>query len=104
MTDQKYILKGKEVVPATLEEWDTWFEKGDRIIQQNEFVKRHWLFWLYEVKVSTVFLGLDHNWGDGPPLLFETMIFGGKHDQYQERYSTYEEAEAGHEEALKLIN
>lgn len=27
------------------------------------------------VKISTVWLGLDHNWGPGPPLIFETMIF-----------------------------
>lgn len=25
--------------------------------------------------ISTVFLGLDHQWLDGPPLLFETMTF-----------------------------
>jgi hypothetical protein len=58
---------------------------------------------LGEVQVSTVFLGLDHNFGFGrKPLLFETMIFGGKHDQYQERYSTYKEAEKGHAVALEL--
>jgi hypothetical protein len=51
--------------------------------------------------VSTVFLGLDHQWGDGPPLVFETMIFGGEHDQYQERYSTWDEAEAGHKQGVR---
>jgi hypothetical protein len=25
--------------------------------------------------VSTVFLGLDHQFGDGPPLLYETLVF-----------------------------
>lgn len=30
-----------------------------------------------EYRVSTVWLGLDHNWGGGEPLLFETMSFGG---------------------------
>lgn len=56
-----------------------------------------------DVRVSTVFLGLDHQFDDdGPPLLFETMIFGGKHDGYQERYSTWEEAEAGHKIALAI--
>ena len=30
------------------------------------------------VRVSTIFLGLDHNvFGDRPPELFETMVFGG---------------------------
>lgn len=47
--------------------------------------------------VSTVFLGLDHNWtNQGAPIVFETMVFGGPFDQEQERYSTWAEAEAGH--------
>ena len=55
------------------------------------------------VTISTVFLGLDHAWGDGPPLLFETMIFGGSHDQYQERYSSKKEALAGHKQAVAMV-
>lgn len=54
------------------------------------------------ITVSTVLLGLDHNWGDGPPLIFETMIFGGEYDEYQERYSTREQAEEGHRVACDL--
>lgn len=42
------------------------------------------------------FLGIDHNWGVGPPLLFETMVFGGWLDGEQERCSTWDEAEAQH--------
>jgi hypothetical protein len=53
------------------------------------------------VRVSTVFLGIDHGFGDRP-LWFETMIFGGPHDEYQERYETYEQAEEGHKRALEL--
>jgi len=51
-----------------------------------------------QVHVSTIFLGLDHRpWGaHGPPILFETMVFGGPLDQEQERYGTWEEAAAGH--------
>lgn len=54
-----------------------------------------------EVRVSTVFLGLDHNYkGTGAPILFETMVFGNIEDgqsDYQRRYETREEAEIGHE-------
>jgi len=58
-----------------------------------------------DVNVSTVFLGLDHSWlGYGKPVLWETMIFGGEHDQYQARYTTYEHALEGHQEALNLVN
>jgi len=56
-----------------------------------------------DITISTVFLGLDHNWGDGPAVLFETMIFGGEHDDYQVRYETWEQAEKGHQEALNLV-
>lgn len=57
---------------------------------------------LGDVRVSTVFLGLDHGWGRGAPEIFETMIFGGKHSESCWRYSTREEAIAGHRVALEL--
>jgi len=57
-----------------------------------------------DVKISTIFLGLDHQLGDGPPLLFETMILGGKHDQDQWRYHTWDEAMEGHKAAVKLVS
>lgn len=39
-----------------------------------------------DVTVSTVFLGLDHSFGSGgPPVLWETMVFGGPLDGEQER-------------------
>lgn len=77
--------------------------------QWGEFMKQHkvrrvaWDELPGNVRVSTVFLGLDHNFqDDGPPILFETMIFGGRHNDYQARYATWEEAEVGHAKALKL--
>lgn len=56
------------------------------------------------VVISTVWLGLDHQWGDGPPLIFETMVFGGPNDQDQYRYSTEDEARAGHAEIVRENN
>jgi len=52
-----------------------------------------------DVLVSTVFTGIDYL---SPPRLWETMIFGGSHDQYQDRYTSREDAFAGHEKALSL--
>lgn len=93
-----YILKNKVPVKVDeISEWATWFEKNDRIIKQTKFG---------EVLVSTVFLGIDHNFirnSNKKPVLFETMIFGGKHDLFQERYITYQEAEVGHEKACEMI-
>jgi hypothetical protein len=57
-----------------------------------------------DVRVSTVFLGLDHSYGSGKPVLWETMIFGGENDQaYQERYASYEQALEGHQKAINFI-
>ena len=59
--------------------------------------------------VSTVFLGMDHNHGNGPPVLWETMVFPldprtGEHDWSElecRRYTTAQAAREGHAEILK---
>jgi hypothetical protein len=57
------------------------------------------------VQISTVFMGLDHNFeGTGGPVLFETMVFKSwKWDDYQKRYRTWEEAEEGHQATVKMV-
>lgn len=79
--------------PIDMEQWVYQFEKNKRI-DETHLPGGVW--------VSTVWLGLNHQYGNGPPLIFETMIFGGPLDQYQRRYSTKEEAVLGHAEAVKL--
>ena len=49
-----------------------------------------------DVQISTVWLGLDHGY-HGVPVIFETMQFGGDADGDCDRYSTLEEAQAGHD-------
>lgn len=47
--------------------------------------------------VSTVFLGLDHNFSPDPrPVLWESMVFGGLFHQEIVRYRSRAEALAGH--------
>lgn len=53
--------------------------------------------------VSTVWLGLNHNRAVGPPLIFETLIFGGPSDGDMWRYSTEEEALEGHRQAVAFL-
>jgi len=87
----KYILVNRKPVAVhDLHAWAKAFEKGaDRVVKRETVAPG--------VDVSTVFLGLDHSFGiGGPPLVFETMVFGGVNDQDMDRYSTWEEAEAGH--------
>lgn len=95
----KYILNGRTPVQVDdVHEWGRWFENADRRVAFDK-VK---LPTGSEVEVSTVFLGLDHSFGGKTPILFETMIFGGKHNEYCDRYSTWEEAEEGHKRAVEL--
>lgn len=93
----QYILKDRKPIeePDGMK-WAEWFSNNteDRIVAQTTLDK---------AQVSTVFLGLDHAFGGPKPVLFETMVFGGEHDQLMYRYHTWEEAEKGHEEAVNLV-
>jgi hypothetical protein len=90
-----YILDGKTPKPVSdLFAWGRWYQKADRRVAKTTLTNGS--------RVSTVFLGLDHQYGRGPPVLFETMIFGGEHDQYQARCCTWEEAELMHAEAVQV--
>ena len=94
MTD-KYILDGKTAVrESDLMKWGAWMETNSRTVRKDA---------IGEARVSTVFLGLDHDFGGGPPLLFETMVFGGPLDQEQARCSTWEAAEKMHELMCKAV-
>lgn len=56
-----------------------------------------------EAWVSTVFLWMDHGFGGGPPILWETMVFGGEHSDYQERYTSRAEALEGHKRIVAMV-
>jgi hypothetical protein len=74
--------------------------------------KRVALHWIRGWMVSSVWLGLDHNFFGGTPLIFETMVFppgdeadrhGVWSENYQERYPSEAAALAGHDRALAWI-
>ena len=76
--------------PLSLAEWAVSFgRQQDKVVEQTALPNNR--------RVSTVWLGLNHQYGDGPPLIFETLVF---HDDCNEldceRYTTEEEAQAGH--------
>ena len=57
-----------------------------------------------EVVISTVFLGLDHNYyGEGPPILWETMVFNGPLNHEMQRYWSREGALIGHQEMCEKV-
>lgn len=79
--------------------WGYWFEESQRTHE-----RRVALTTVGDITVSTVFTAIDHSYGYSPvPILYETMIFGGEEDAYQERYATREEAEEGHIRAVEMV-
>jgi hypothetical protein len=83
-----YVLHGREPIAAINSlAWAQWFETADRVVASTT---------IGAARVSTVFLGIDHRFGKGPPLLFETMVFGGAMDGEANRSSTWAEAEEHH--------
>lgn len=110
MTNKHYILdENKNLVEVDLMTWANFFESFENRKVAQETLEDGTF-------VSTVFLGLDHNFSDnGPPLIFETMVFspeekkvqfGDKErifheDLEQSRYSTWEEAMNGHRETVE---
>jgi hypothetical protein len=102
-----YILDehGQPVACDDPLEWAVWMaEHPDRRVAQDmdegEGTGR--------VHVSTVFLGVDSGIGTffgGPPLLWETMVFGGGVlDHLTRRYASRDEALAGHQEVCAEVS
>lgn len=91
-----YILKDKKPVKATHHEYEEFVSKeGSRRVALDD---------INGATVSTVFLGIDHRYGpDGPPVLFETMVFGGELNQEQERCFTWDEAEMMHARMVERV-
>ncbi len=95
MKQRYYILDGRKPVPADLQTWSEWMCETERHVAQDE---------IEGARISTVFLGLDHNpYFSGPPLLYETMVFGGVCNDAIERCSTWEQAEAMHGRTCDLV-
>ena len=104
----RYILVGKTpVLEPDLTKWGSWMQVFNRHVAKTI---------IGQLYISTVFLGLDHNfYSEGPPVLWETMIFnkskptkvGNKFIfddiDIQERYTTYAKAKAGHNRIVKLL-
>lgn len=103
MARGQYILdqNGNPKRELDLLKWAMWMEyshrsegKDNRIVKQDH---------IGNVEVSTVFLGLDHSFGSGPPVLWETMIFCGEHDGWQRRYCKRNQALIGHAKAVEMV-
>lgn len=93
-------------LPIDIDEWGRLREIEDYHRVGSTDVGEYW--------VSTVWLGLDHNFSrHGPPIIFETMVFlksqrddpddRGLADIDVVRYATEQEALAGHQAMVLLV-
>jgi hypothetical protein len=85
-------------------EWSKWFGTFNSTVIKTQ---------KEQLLISTVFLGMDHNFSNGSkgsnfdPILFETMVFDDSKtetdftEQYCRRYSTWDQATKGHVEICK---
>jgi hypothetical protein len=89
---------GQPVSVTDRKTWADWFSIADRRVAFDA---------IDGIKVSTVFLGIDHQLSnDGPPLLFETIIFAPEGHSLKDRmwrYSTRDYALIGHQRAVELV-
>lgn len=93
-----WILKdGNPVEEPDLIKWAEWFESATNRVVKQEHVGN--------TLISTVFLGLDHNFGEGAPILWETMTFNdNRSEQDCDRCSgNWEQAEAMHEAMVERV-
>jgi hypothetical protein len=96
---QRYYILDEEhhaIEVPDFDSWAEWFENSNRQVDYTEITS--------QMYVSTVCIGLDHSLGVGPPLLFETMIFGGPKsvDRQQWRYASWDDAVVGHKAAVRI--
>jgi hypothetical protein len=87
-------LYDREGNSISMEQWMLLFEdRRYQILKQTQ---------IGSLRVSTVWLGIDHDLFGYEPLIFETMIFGSEEDE-QWRYATEQEALAHHDEICEQI-
>lgn len=108
MSDDVLAYYDREGKKISMQRWGRLMEDHSyRIVQQED---------IGPYAVSTVWLGLDHNYvREGPPIIFETMVFATaerddpKHKGLHEfddacwRWPTEAEARQGHSEIMTLI-
>ena len=100
-TTGKYVMvDGKVVEENDLETWAMWFAAahGDNIHVDLTFIG--------STSISTVFLAIDHSFGSGKPVLWETMIFSEfeRIDEHMDRYTSEADAQDGHNNTVIMVH
>jgi hypothetical protein len=85
--------------PITADEFGRLHDDCDyRVIEKTPMVLGDSPF-----EVSTVWLGIDHSFGRGAPVIFESLVLGGPHDGDCDRYTTEDAAREGHMRIVQAL-
>jgi len=96
----RYILEGTKPVPCDdIAAWKAHMEKSERWVEDTALHDANQC----QVRICTVFLGLDMKFGVGEPVLFETTALGGRSDREPYRYCTWQEAATGHARVVECV-
>lgn len=99
MKTLNYIFNehGMPVAEPEPRKWAAWMARADTSVAQSE---------IGTAVVCTTFLGLDHNLSaTGPPILWETIVFGGPLSEQSDRCAgSREQAEAMHSEMIARVH
>lgn len=88
-----FILKDDRPKESTFPEWARQ-PKSDREIAETT---------IDGVQIKTVFTGVAEYFNGGEPLLFKTMVIGGKNDGYERHHISKDQAIRRHEEIAKQV-
>ncbi len=94
-----YILENQvPVATDNLLQWGQWMEDpNNKQVASTE---------IDELRVTTIFLGVDNQLNEGQPFLFETLVFKGEQLDWEydgARYRNWLEAKAGHDAIVELV-
>jgi len=91
-----YILENGVVTEEPdMNRWMIWCAKNESHVNLTKVA---------EYTISTIFLGIDHNFSsEGPPVVFETMLFGENLNEKMVRTSTLKEAKQCHRDAVDFV-
>lgn len=97
-----YILdKDGKPKKSDIKEWSKWWANSEANSEDRHIVM---LDKLPSGEISTIFLSVDSSTSrTGPPILWETMVFGGKLDGEQRRYTSEAAAILGHKELVNRV-
>ena len=95
-----YILNSNhDIIQVDAERCAEWFSADN--FSDN---RRVGLDYIGSFRVSTVFLGIDHGFGDDTHVLFETTVFKDiNSDLFHKRYKTWDDSVEGHAKTIESI-